>query len=600
MAGFISRIRMQMKESPYFGEDVLLAVFFILLICSEVFHIKLETGPRPGLVAERFESNDIIQWHDENLEAAVREALKGKITAITEDDVRHIYTLDIGGRGIQDITDLSLFGGLRELDLSHNDIEDLSPVFYLDLENVDASYNNITSLNGISHMKILHGLSLTGNPLTKEAAEKLGKLRELAGLSISLPGDGSWNGDILIKCRRLYRLELTGHVEDYRFLKKLACLHHLGFYQGDMESIEPVVNAVKDMELIQLSVVGCGLENLAGIQELDKLEALDLSGNWISDVSPLEEMSGIKYLDLSNNRIDDISGLQKAEEQYRRLRLSGNTASYSQKPEDFMDKWDYDMNFSHREHDYPRARLYAMKHPDTLWGRLKHTLWNSLPEMAKNLLSGVFFFAVILSLPVMGQMRAAAMARMVEREPLPRRIGIYRVRDIRGWIGDGAGTYLRRFARLKRGKRTFNFSAAVCGPAWFAYRRMWKEALAVCAAMACVLSALLCLDFSYMITVGPYERPGWGMAALAVLFALPVGLFADGIYWAHIKKRLEQQDYGSGQRAAGRQRAVGGPGTGNPCTEKHTDQQLQEEAGTSYINGLVMLGIMMLLWRIIY
>lgn len=34
------------------------------------------------------------------------------------------------------------------------------------------------------------------------------------------------------------------------------------------------------------------------------------------------------------------------------------------------------------------------------------------------------------------------------------------------------------------GKRTFNFSVAVCGPVWFAYRLMWKETLALRAAMS--------------------------------------------------------------------------------------------------------------------
>ena len=61
--------------------------------------------------------------------------------------------------------------------------------------------------------------------------------------------------------------------------------------------------------LVSLTAKERGIADLGGIEQLTRLEVLDLYGNEIRDLSPLAELTRLRYLDLGSNRVEEVSPL---------------------------------------------------------------------------------------------------------------------------------------------------------------------------------------------------------------------------------------------------------------------------------------------------
>ena len=61
--------------------------------------------------------------------------------------------------------------------------------------------------------------------------------------------------------------------------------------------------------LVSLSAKDRGIADLDGIEQLTRLEVLDLYGNEIRDLSPLAGLKRLRYLDLGSNRVEEVSAL---------------------------------------------------------------------------------------------------------------------------------------------------------------------------------------------------------------------------------------------------------------------------------------------------
>ncbi len=62
--------------------------------------------------------------------------------------------------------------------------------------------------------------------------------------------------------------------------------------------------------LVSLTAKERGIADLGGIEQLTRLEVLDLYGNEIRDLSPLAELTRLRYLDLGSNRVEEVSALE--------------------------------------------------------------------------------------------------------------------------------------------------------------------------------------------------------------------------------------------------------------------------------------------------
>ena len=65
--------------------------------------------------------------------------------------------------------------------------------------------------------------------------------------------------------------------------------------------------------LVNLTAKDRGIADLDGIEQLTRLEALDLYGNEIRDLSPLSGLKRLRYLDLGSNRVEEVSALESLE-----------------------------------------------------------------------------------------------------------------------------------------------------------------------------------------------------------------------------------------------------------------------------------------------
>ena len=77
--------------------------------------------------------------------------------------------------------------------------------------------------------------------------------------------------------------------------------------QSAVEEAAAAVGSARD--LVSLSAKNRGIADLAGIEQLTRLEVLDLYGNEIRDLSPLEGLKRLRYLDLGSNRVEEVSAL---------------------------------------------------------------------------------------------------------------------------------------------------------------------------------------------------------------------------------------------------------------------------------------------------
>ncbi len=105
----------------------------------------------------------VIEWVDENFEAAVREELfSGEDRLITYNDVKDFVELDLEDSNIERIDDIKHFTSISFLYLRNNFIEDLTP-----LENLDDLYFLELDNNMITNIDVLSNLT----ELTMLAAE---------------------------------------------------------------------------------------------------------------------------------------------------------------------------------------------------------------------------------------------------------------------------------------------------------------------------------------------------------------------------------------------------------------------------------------------
>ena len=135
---------------------------------------------------------------------------------------------------ISDLTPLSNLSSLRSLEIAHNQIEDLSPIYTLDrLELLDVIHNKIDSIKGIGSMRKLHTLRMGRNQITD--ITPVGELQDLTDLSFG-----------------------QNQVEDISILYELPMLKVLTFNNNQVRDISPVLYME---ELFWLEVKGNPIED---------------------------------------------------------------------------------------------------------------------------------------------------------------------------------------------------------------------------------------------------------------------------------------------------------------------------------------------------
>jgi internalin B len=214
----------------------------------------------PAVTPEAIEEptpEPFVVFTDTVLEAKVREAMGKSEGNITVTEAEDVVKLDLSNEsfddmtsqngGIRDIGDLKYFTGLKELNLSYNDISDFAPL--AELKSIE-----ILGFNGIR-------------------PKDLSVLKGLTNMTCMI-FDWTWNE---------------------------------GSRQDGNVSLD-FISDMKNMEIF--SACGGGIKDITALGGLTKIWSLYLDDNAISDISVLANLTNLKELKLSQNPIGDFSPLK--------------------------------------------------------------------------------------------------------------------------------------------------------------------------------------------------------------------------------------------------------------------------------------------------
>jgi len=245
-----------------------------------------------------------------------------------------------------DLRDLSPLGGLKKLEslsLMSCGIEDISPLAGLTtLQRLDLEYNGISDISALSTLTMLKSLHLQHNPITDHSPiqaiyENLEDRDFEYGDVLLLPADPDevvTFADPLFE--RLVR-EYTGIADGPITAREAAQEQRLDFNMQwqeviaedtrihDLTGIEYFINlrqlsfnfhAVTDISMLprltrlrELEMGGTGMSDLSVLASMPNLTRLVLFANGIEDISPLAGLIHLEFLQLEHNSISDLTPL---------------------------------------------------------------------------------------------------------------------------------------------------------------------------------------------------------------------------------------------------------------------------------------------------
>ena len=227
---------------------------------------------------------------DAGLRAAICTELGKAEAAVTLNDLQLMTELDAATCGIESLEGLQLSEDLTDIDLSYNQIVDLSP------------------LVGNAGLASGDTVDVTGNPLNALARYVQVPELEARGVDV-VPDAPAWDFAAAVPdanlraaiCDELGKTEPQVTLAD---LQAMTALDAEGSGVANIEGLQLCDN------LVVLNLAWNDLADLVPLANLVYLGALNLSGNQIVDVGPLATLTHLVCLELHENAIADIAALE--------------------------------------------------------------------------------------------------------------------------------------------------------------------------------------------------------------------------------------------------------------------------------------------------
>jgi len=129
--------------------------------------IQTEERMPPPPAHKELETRIEVVFPDQNLESAIRNAIRKPEGTIYSVDLVELNKLYATNKGIKDVTGLEYCINLQYLDLNSNQITDISPLSGLtNLQYLFLDDSQITDISPLSELTNLRGLNLMRNPIT--------------------------------------------------------------------------------------------------------------------------------------------------------------------------------------------------------------------------------------------------------------------------------------------------------------------------------------------------------------------------------------------------------------------------------------------------
>ena len=232
--------------------------------------------------------------------------------------------LNLGGLGLKDISGISEFRNVEKLDLRDNQISDISPLVELanlewlclwnnrvtdlmplmtltNLRYLDVDSNSISSISVLERLTNLEELWLNNN--TIRSFTPLKSLTKLTRLGLNNTGIDDASLSLLQGMTNLKELVLeeNSNLTAAGVADLEAALPNCTITHDDLSFTVSFGGKTFDSEVKEINLSRSGITNLAGLDQLRRLEKLDLSENDISDLTPLYSLSRLRELNLTGN-----------------------------------------------------------------------------------------------------------------------------------------------------------------------------------------------------------------------------------------------------------------------------------------------------------
>ena len=223
-----------------------------------------------------------VTLSDSALDSYVRELLgKSASDTIMSDELWEIEELTLP-EGVQDISDLTRFAGLKTLTIQNATGLDLSV---------------------LPQLTTLQSLDLSGTTLPTSTLDAIGTLPELKKLVLQSCAVTAINP--LVGLSNLEYLDLTNNsVTD---LTAITALEHLKDLYLTNNPVKSITYLNSCLELERLHIENCGVSRLSSLAGNTSLQELYASNNEISDISVLSDCVSLSVLDISDNQVKDVS-----------------------------------------------------------------------------------------------------------------------------------------------------------------------------------------------------------------------------------------------------------------------------------------------------
>ncbi|XP_015259340.1 PREDICTED: leucine-rich repeat and guanylate kinase domain-containing protein-like, partial [Cyprinodon variegatus] len=191
-------------------------------------------------------------------------------------------SLSLPSLDLRDISVLCNYVHLQKLELPHNSIKDISCLTYMPhLVILDVSYNEISNFFEFQPLRYLQVANFSHNHITD--------IKDLAGFL----------------CLRKLNLDYNC-LSEISGIEQCVMLTHLSLAFNKIKKI----SSLGRLPLTHLCLRGNQLRAVDGLENLDKLQVLDLSMNKITRLSGLQNLSCLSSINLEKNKIFNISDLK--------------------------------------------------------------------------------------------------------------------------------------------------------------------------------------------------------------------------------------------------------------------------------------------------
>ena len=226
-----------------------------------------------SVILEASQGDQVINISDPALATVIRNKLNKTTGDLMKSDLESLVELDASSKKISNLSGLEYAVNLQELNLTWNDIPDISPL--AGLTNLKTLYLN----PNLDYFKIHIDLS------------------PLAGLTNL---ETLWIPNYIIS-----DISPLSGLTKLKFLR-LDCVHFPYEGHGLINDLTPIAGLV-NLEKLQLR--GNKISDITPLGKMSSLKDLYLDYNQITNISVLANLANLESLIISNNTIDDISPL---------------------------------------------------------------------------------------------------------------------------------------------------------------------------------------------------------------------------------------------------------------------------------------------------